>query len=249
MNIKAVKLDIVMPPQDDLLSKIRKSKLSLKEGDIVAVSSKVVSIWEGRVLPIKDWGKKDEIAKREAEKYHISFLGGRKTFFTIKHSVLIRSCGIDSSNGDGYFILWPKNPKGSAEKLLAWFKKEYKVKKIGLIITDSHSIPLRRGALGFALARAGFEPIYDYRGKKDIFNNELKSSQANIADALASSAVLSMGEGAEQTPLAVIRDAPHINFGNVSKKKRPFSSFEVPFDEDVFSVFLKAVKWKKGENP
>ncbi|MDP3996508.1 MAG: coenzyme F420-0:L-glutamate ligase [bacterium] len=247
MNIKAVKLDIVMPPQDDLLSKIRKSKLSLKEGDIVAVSSKVVSIWEGRTIPMLEVTK-DELVKKEADLWLPREKKDRCVMHTITKNFLIASAGIDESNGDGYYVLWPKNPVLSAQKVLKWLKKEYKIRKLGVVVTDSHSVPLRRGVTGFALSYAGFDPLYDYRGKEDIFGREMKFSMTNVADSLAASAVLAMGEGNEKTPLAVISGAPYIRFGKAKNKKK-FSSFEVPLEEDLFGVFLRRLGGKKGGSP
>jgi F420-0:gamma-glutamyl ligase len=104
-------------------------------------------------------------------------------------------------------------------------------------------LPTRRGAIGFALAWAGFEPLYDYRRTKDIFGREFLIEQTNIADALAAAAVLVMGEGKEQTPLAILRDVPHVSSG--PRRKSP-DAFQVPFTEDLFAPLLLKGPWKKG---
>jgi F420-0:gamma-glutamyl ligase len=248
MEIHPIKLAVLKAPQDDLLQKILKSKLTLKEGDIVAVTSKVVSIHEGRCVKASTKGHhgKDVFSKKESEFYlERKYVPGRHAFHTITKGVLIRSAGIDESNGNGYYILWPKDPQASANVLLQWFKKEYKIKKLGLVITDSWSVPLRRGAIGFALAAAGFEPIFDYRGLPDIFGRKLKFSQANVADALAASAVLTMGEGKEQTPLAIIQNAPNV-WANKRVHNKTYTSFQVPLKEDIFYPFFAKQPWKKG---
>jgi F420-0:gamma-glutamyl ligase len=243
-NIRTIRTGVVSAPRDDLLKHIRQSKLSLQEGDIVAVTSKVVGIWEGMTVPM-DSILKDELVKKEAKLWIPRQKGGRHVMHTITMGNLIPSAGIDESNGNGYYILYPRDPYRSARRLLAFFRKEYGVKKLGVILTDSHSTPLRRGVTGFSLAHAGFPPLYDYRGKKDIFGRELKFSQTNIPDGLAAAAVLAMGEGDEQTPLAVISGTPYV-LRRSKKSLRPYSSYDVKLKDDLFGIFLKGVAWRKG---
>ena len=245
MKVTPIKLGKLVPPQDDLLKKIIAAKPKIKEHDVIVLTSKVVSIWQGRCIEI-DSADKDDLARIESEQYiKRDILPGGNRFFTIKEGFLISSAGIDESNANGYYILWPKDLQKTAQKLLIWFKKEYKKKNLYLIITDSHSIPLRRGAIGFTIAWAGFNPIYDYRGQKDIFNRPFKFVQTNIADSLAAAATLVMGEGAEQTPLAIISGAPYIR-KNIKKSRKKFSSFQVPIKEDVYRLFLENENWKQG---
>jgi F420-0:gamma-glutamyl ligase len=246
-SIRTIKTDVISAPQDDLLKHIRQSKLTLKEGDIVAVTSKVVGIWEGRTVSI-DSISKDELVKQEARLWlSRKNVYGRLVMHTITHNILIASAGIDESNGNGYYVLYPKDPLKSAKKLLKFFQKEYGVKKIGIILTDSHSIPLRRGVIGFSLAHAGFPSLIDYRGTKDLYGREFHFSQSNLPDALAAAAVLGMGEGAERTPLAVIGGTDYV-FRKASRNKL-YSTFSVSMHQDLFGVFLKRVSWKKGKGP
>ena len=77
-----------------------------------------------------------------------------------------------------------------------------------MVITDSRSLPLRLGITGLALGYAGFQGLKDYRGTLDIFYRPFKFSRVNIADSLATAAILCMGEGSERQPLALIKDAP-----------------------------------------
>jgi len=87
-------------------------------------------------------------------------------------------------------------------------KQKYSVKYLGILITDSRTIPLRAGITGVALGYAGFRGIKDYRGRPDIFGRKFKVSRVNVADSLATVAVFVMGEGNEQQPLAIIKKAP-----------------------------------------
>ena len=118
------------------------------------------------------------------------------------------------------------------------------------MITDSHSIPLRRGAVGISLSHYGFEPLNDYRGAPDLFNRTMKVSMANVADGLAASAVAAMGEGSESTPLALIQDAGFVTFttGPAKRSRRKFSSFNVPLKQDLYYPFIGSVPWRT-KNP
>lgn len=245
MKIISVKIEIIRPPQDDLLAKIKKVRLRLREDDMVAITSKVVSIWRGRCVLQNSVRDKDTLIEKEADLYlERKYVPGKHVLHTIKNGALVASAGIDASNAGDYYILWPREPQKTAEKLLRWFKKTYRLKRLGLIITDSRSMPLRRGVVGFALAWAGFEPLYDYRGTKDLFGRKFMVSQANIADSLASAAVLAMGEGKEQTPLAIIRGAPRVQ--PPQKKRGKYKSLIVPMREDIFAPFLKKARWRRG---
>ena len=246
MKVVALKLKKLLPPKDDLLAALFVSKLALTDGDVLAISSKVVSIAEGRCVPASSTTK-EKLIQQEAELVfapkELSKWGYQ---FTITQGALVGSAGIDQSNGNGYFVLWPKDPMKSAAKLRTALMKHYKIKKLGVVITDSTSRPLRRGASGFALAWAGFNPLYDYRGTADIFGRLIQVEQANIADSLAAAAVLVMGEGSEQTPIALLRDVPQAVWDTKPVPKGE-PAYVVPLKDDLFASFLTSVKWKKGE--
>jgi len=161
---------------------------------------------------------------------------------TIKENILIPTSGIDESNANGYYILWPEKPFKAAKEIYNFLKEEYKLKKFGVIITDSHTTPLRTGIIGIGLAHYGFNPLRDYRGKEDIFGRKLKMSQTNIVDSLSAAAVYEMGEGAEQTPIAVIEGAGKIEF----EEKDYSKALEININEDIYSPLLKSAKWQKG---
>src|SRR3989338_7092851 len=166
---------------------------------------------------------------------------------TIKNNMIIASSGIDESNSGSYYTLWPKDPKASAELIWKYLKKKFNIRNLGVIITDSRLVPLRRGVVGIAIAYFGFKPLKDYRGKKDIFGREFRMETSNIPDSLATAAVLEMGEGLEQQPIAIISDISQIEF--IDKQFKPNSlddSFEIPQKEDMFYPFLSSVSWKKG---
>jgi F420-0:gamma-glutamyl ligase len=244
MHLYPHKLRVLVPPQDDLKGAIRSLKLSLKEGDIVAISSKVVSIGEGACVPIGSVDKETLIAQ-EADWHRRVLRFRHKHLFTIARGALVGAAGIDESNGHGHYILYPKDPFASAKHLRSWLCKTYKVKKLAVIITDSKSDFLRRGATGFALAWDGIDPLRDYRGTSDLFGRRIVFEMANLIDGLAAAANLHMGETTERTPLVVIRDAPHIVFKNRSAKIADDQLYVQP-EDDLFAPILFRPRWRKG---
>jgi len=257
MLVKAIKTRPLIPPKDDLLSVIKESILlarrslgeggSLKEKSIIVITSKVVSIWQGRCIKMGKNISKEELIKKEADFYidaHNVPPAG-EIMLTIKDNILIPTSGIDESNANGYYILWPEKPFVAAKEIYNFIKKEFKLKNFGVIISDSHTTPLRTGIMGIGLTYYGFNPLRDYRGKKDIFGRKLKMSQTNIVDSFAAAAVYEMGEGDEQTPIAVIEDVGDIEFTEKDFSKP--NPLEISIDEDIYSPFLKSVKWHKGK--
>lgn len=241
MRIDAIRLRALTPPQDSLLAALSKARLRLAEGDIIALASKAVSIDEGRCVPMAG-ASKDALMRHEADWWWRPPRSRYRRIFTIAKGALVGSAGIDESNGAGHYILYPTDPFKSARRLRRALMRAHGVKKLGLIITDSTSLPLRRGAIGFALAWAGLDPLRDYRGTKDLFGRTIEIEMANLADALAAAAVLAMGEGAEQTPAARIRGAP------VSLKERSNKLAQLIVDpaDDLFAPLLWRGQWRRG---
>jgi F420-0:gamma-glutamyl ligase len=190
---------------------------------------------------------KDKLIKKEADFYiDRDKVPGGFVMLTIKKNLLIPTAGIDESNAKGYFILWPKNPYKAAKEIYDFIKKTYRLKNFGVIISDSHCTPLRWGTMGIALSYYGFWPLTDYRRKKDIFGREMEITQSNKADALAAAAVAVMGEGKEQTPIALIEDIDFINFKKFNPEKS--DPLKININEDIYAPLLKAIKWKKGKS-
>ena len=212
------------------------------------ITSKVVSIWQGRCVPIRDI-KKDDLIIQEADFYlPKSFTPGAWCMHTLKDNVFIPSAGIDESNADGFYILWPKNLPSTAKHLWNWLRKKYRVKNLGIIITDSHTVPLRRGMLGISISHYGFNPLKDYRDKPDLFGRLFKMTQTNVADGLAAASVVVMGEGSESTPICIIKDIPWVKFTQKPvKPKKLYSSFEIKTSEDMYYPLFSSVPWKKGK--
>jgi coenzyme F420-0:L-glutamate ligase len=176
----------------------------LPEGAIVAVTSKVVALSQGRTLP-----RASTIAKHLALRKESSWRRKAGAFWiTITQGMFMANAGIDESNANGKLVLLPKDVMAVAHELRRMLMRKHKRKHLGVVITDSRVFPLRAGVTGVAIGYAGFKGARDYRGTKDLFGRKLVHTRTNVADCLASAAVLVMGEGAERTPLAIITGAP-----------------------------------------
>ena len=204
----------VFKENEGLLEFILKYVKNLKENSVLVVTSKIVALSEGRVVEYKNQRQKIKLIKQESD----FALKTKYTWLTIKDGMIMASAGVDESNANGKLILLPKNSFKSAKILREKLKNKFKIKNLGILITDSRLMPLRAGVVGVALGYAGFQGIKNYIGKKDIFGRKLKMSKTDIADSLATTAVLCMGEGREQQPLALITDPP-ITFTEKTNRK------------------------------
>ena len=185
---------------------------SLGECRVVVVTSKVVALCENAVVPIEGTDR-TRLVRDEAELYPDAGADeGHEYGFTIRGDTLIPASGIDVSNGNGSYVLWPPDPMASAQAMRDHLRARHGVDEVGVIITDSAIGLSRWGTLGIAIGHSGFEPIRNYVGTPDLFGRPLKLSAANVAGGLAAAAVLVMGEGAEGTPVAVIEDVGSVTF-------------------------------------
>ena len=246
MKITSIKTKKIIPFKQDIFSILNKHLTEMPEQSILAVTSKIVSICENNVIE-KGEMKKEEIAEWEADFYLPKRQNKYGFALTIKNGILLPDAGVDESNGAGFYIPWPKDPQKSANEILDYLKKRFKRKKIGVIITDSKTTPLRWGTTGVAIAYSGFSPLNDYIGQPDIFGKELRVTKANIMDALAVSAVLVMGEGKEQTPLALIKEIPFVDFQKNHPSRKELKNLNISLEDDLYSELLKSVKLKKNK--
>ncbi len=210
MKVRAIKTRIFREGEN-LLSFIETYFPKPAEKAVLVVTSKIVALSENRTAAIAD---KEKIIKNESQLAIKTPL----VWLTIKDNMVMSSAGIDESNADGKLILLPKDSFAQAQKIRRHFMKKYSLKKFGVILTDSRLMPLRAGVVGVALGYAGFSGIKKYQGQPDIFGRKLTMSQVDIADSVATAAVLCMGEGNEQKPLALISDI-ELSWNNSLNKK------------------------------
>ena len=246
MIVKAVKTHKITTKDDNLLKVLDKYITELHEGSVLAITSKIVSICEGRIVPVKG-SDKDKLIKREAGFYLPKEKNKYNVFLTIKNNRLAVSAGIDESNANGNYILWPKDPQETANQVRGYLTKRFYLQKVGVVITDSITTPLRFGVMGAALSHSGFLALNDLIGTPDVFGKMLKMTKVAVLDGLAASAVLVMGEGREQTPIVVISDIPFVKFQDRNPTEQELNELKIAIEDDVYAPLLKSVNWRKGK--
>jgi coenzyme F420-0:L-glutamate ligase/coenzyme F420-1:gamma-L-glutamate ligase len=215
--------------------------MSLDGGDIIAVTEKIVAKAEDRVVPLKSitpsekalelagiTGKNPRIVElilRESDE--ILRVDDNFIVVVTKQGFICANAGIDQSNIEhGMAKLLPINPDKSAAGIRSALEKKYMV-NLGVVIVDSFGRPFRRGSVGVALGCSGVNALWDRRGEKDLYGKELMVTRVAIADCLASSANLLMGEGMEKTPVVIIKGLNFQGEGRASDLLRAE-------EEDVF---------------
>ncbi len=241
MKIVSLKTEKIVPDHTSIFDVLDKSLPEIKENSILVVASKVVAICEGRVKKIQE-GDEEKLIEEESQFFLPRNSNLYSVSLTITQNTLIATAGIDESNGNGYFILWPKDPEKSAKEIREYLIKKFNLKNLGIIITDSRTTPLRWGVTALGIGFAGFKPLKNYIGEEDIFGRKLVFTKMSIVDNLSSAAAVVMGEGAEQTPLAIIEDIPFVEFTDQEPE-----DIKISIEEDVYSPLLKSAPWKKGK--
>ncbi|GAC1412092.1 MAG: putative folate metabolism gamma-glutamate ligase [Candidatus Doudnabacteria bacterium] len=234
MNIKPIKTKVFKPKQD-LSDFVFGHIPKIKDGSVLVVTSKIVALAQGRIVE-NGPGQKDKWVKKESDQ----FINTKWCYLTLKDGHWCPNAGIDESNAEGYLILWPKDSYRVAEQLRKTLLKRYKIKNLGVLITDSRIFPLRAGVTGVSLGYAGFAGLRNYIGLPDIFGRKLKMTQSNVSDALATAAVLVMGEGNERYPLAVIEKAP-VQF----KEKIKRTELKINPEDDLYLPLFKRLNHSK----
>lgn len=183
---------------------------SLQDGDILVITSKIIALAERRTFTAHNPEEKLEYIRAESSWYERT----KYVHLTIHDRMPMANAGIDESNGNGKCILLPHNSYASAYVIWSQIRQKYHIRHLGIIITDSRTIPFRNGTTGVSLWHMGFEGIRDYRGKVDIFGRPFHYARTNVPDALATSAVHVMGEWDECQPLVIIQD-PFVTYSEV----------------------------------
>lgn len=243
MQIKTYKSHAVTP-QDCLFSLIDAYVPQLQESCILVITSKLVSLCEGSVVHKAHVASKESLIQQSADAFlPCQSKTSHAIQLTIKNRILIPSAGIDESNGNGLYVLYPKDIQRSATSIWEYVRTRDCIEKLGILITDSHTTPMRRGVIGIGLGYCGFKPFHDYRGTPDCFGIPLRVTVSNHLDALAAAAVFCMGEGNEQTPFAVITDISKIEFQSSPPTDEESLQLSIPMEEDLYAPLLQGVSW------
>jgi coenzyme F420-0:L-glutamate ligase/coenzyme F420-1:gamma-L-glutamate ligase len=189
------------------LAPARPSAPSLRDGDVVVVTQKIVSKSEGRIVPIDE---RDPTAKQElvaGESVRILRRRGDLVISETRHGFVCANAGVDLSNvADGTAALLPDDPDRSARRIRAGLRAVLHA-DVGVIVSDTFGRPWRRGVTDVAIGCAGVAAVIDLKGTTDAGGRELIATEICIVDELASAAELVMGK-ARGVPVAIVRGLP-----------------------------------------
>ena len=164
---------------DDLGALIADAAGDLRDGDIVVVTSKIVSKAEGRTV------HQDREAAIDAETVRVVARRGDARIVETRHGLVMAAAGVDASNTPaGTVVLLPEDPDESARRL----RKALRARpgaRVGVVVTDTLGRAWRMGQTDTAIGAAGIAPMVDYRGTQDSFGNSLEDTLAAVADEIA----------------------------------------------------------------
>jgi len=177
---------------------------TLEDGDILAVTSKIVSKAEGRFVKAAD--REDAIT---AESVRVVATRGKTRIVENKLGLVLAAAGVDSSNTpEGFVLLLPEDPDASARALASALRERFGV-TVGVIVTDTLGRPWREGQADAAIGAAGIRVLDDLRGTTDASGRQLEATIGAIADEIASAADLVKGKSGG-LPVAVVRGLAHV---------------------------------------
>jgi coenzyme F420-0:L-glutamate ligase/coenzyme F420-1:gamma-L-glutamate ligase len=208
----------------DLAALIADAASDLRDGDILVVTSKIVSKAEGRVVALP---REQAI---EAETARVVARRGATTIAQTRHGLVLAAAGVDESNtAPGTVVLLPEDPDESARRLRKALQARTG-RTVGVVITDTMGRPWRAGQTDNAIGAAGVLPVRDYRGEADTFGNILEVTVAAVADEIAAAADLVKGKSAG-VPVAVVRGLADL----VTEPDGPGARALIrPAEEDMF---------------
>ncbi|GAA2703280.1 hypothetical protein GCM10010429_08900 [Micromonospora olivasterospora] len=192
---------------DDLAALIATAAPWLRDGDVLVVTSKIVSKAEGRLVDVPADGPERLAARDEvlaAETARVVATRGATRIVQTHHGFVLASAGIDASNVDKTrLVLLPEDPDASARALRAALRERYAL-DVAVIVSDTMGRPWRNGLTDVALGVAGMPAMRDHRGEVDPYGNELQLTQMAVVDELAGAGELVKGK-CDQVPVAVVR--------------------------------------------
>ncbi|TFG26175.1 coenzyme F420-0:L-glutamate ligase [Candidatus Thorarchaeota archaeon] len=235
----------IVKPHDNLVKLIleaeKNSKRRLKDGDIIVIASKIVSVSESRVVNsevVAPSLKAREIASKNGfDPIHVELAIRESTeiiqtdgvLITETHSGLVCNfSGVDKSNApEGKYILLPEDPDASAQRLQDALSKATG-KKLAIIISDTQGRPWRNGSLNVAIGCAGIAPFKYNKGKRDLYGRVLKRSTVCQIDEIAMLAEPLLGQAGQRTPVVIVRGYSYTDSEESAK------DINRPKDEDMF---------------
>ncbi|HEV2888801.1 MAG TPA: coenzyme F420-0:L-glutamate ligase [Frankiaceae bacterium] len=192
-------------PGDDLAALL--DGADLRDGDVVVVTSKVVSKAEGRLVPVTGTPEEREAVRQrlvDAESVREVARRGPTRIVETRHGFVLASAGVDTSNVDeGTLALLPVDADASARRLREALLARRGV-DVAVVVSDTFGRPWRRGLTDVAIGVAGMGALRDFVGQMDSYGNQLSMTQVAEADEVASAAELAMGK-LGGVPVAIVR--------------------------------------------
>ncbi|WP_327290871.1 coenzyme F420-0:L-glutamate ligase [Streptomyces sp. NBC_01198] len=191
-------------PGADLGKLIAATGVELADGDVLLVTSKIVSKAEGRLIRADD-----REAAIDAEAVRLVARRGPTRIVETRHGFVMAAAGVDASNtAPGTVLLLPEDPDGSARRIRAALRDDLGV-NVGVVVTDTFGRPWREGLTDVAIGAAGVAVLDDLRGGQDSHGNPLQMTVTATADELAAAGDLVKGK-ATGRPVAVVRGLPGV---------------------------------------
>lgn len=224
-----------------------------KDGDILVLAESAVATAEGRIVKLSEVEPGQE-AVRYAHRFSLDpremelvllecdevFGGVTGAALTITKGNLSPNAGIDGSNApEGHVVLLPEDAQKSAGQIRRALSDMYGC-RVGVIIGDSRTQPMRLGCVGIALGTSGIVPVEDSRGSLDLFGKPLSITHKAVADNLVSAAQLLMGEAGERIPCVIIRGSG-VRVIDADVPMPLFSSDECMYFSNIRQSFKKDI--------
>lgn len=215
----------LIQPGDDalalLLDKMAEAGLTLRDGDLLVIASKIIAKAQGRQVPLesvrpspralalaRETGKDARLVQLILQE---SVMVSRKRLGVLvtQHRLgfVSANSGIDQSNiedGDESALLLPLDPDATAGEIHRAIQEQLGI-QAAVVISDTHGRPFRAGNVGVAIGAAGLPAVKDLRGRKDLYGRRLEITRQAYADLAASAAHLLCGEADEGYPVILLR--------------------------------------------
>ncbi|MEV6688085.1 coenzyme F420-0:L-glutamate ligase [Streptomyces sp. NPDC053429] len=191
-------------PGDDVARLIAAAEPGLRDGDVLLVTSKIVSKAEGRI--VRADSREEAI---DAETVRVVARRGALRIVEDRRGLVMAAAGVDASNTEpGTVLLLPEDPDASAAAIREGLREALSV-DVGVVVTDTFGRPWRSGLTDVAIGAAGVRVLDDLRGGRDAHGNPLSATVVATADELAAAGDLVKGKAAG-LPVAVVRGLPHL---------------------------------------
>jgi len=193
-------------PDDDLAAAVAGAAPWLADGDVLVVTSKVVSKVEGNLVQVPPGMDRETARQRaiDAESVRVVARRGPLRIVETRHGWVVAAAGIDASNvAADALVLLPADADASARRLRSRLQELLGV-TVAVVVSDTFGRTWRDGVTDVAIGAAGLPALVDLRGEVDAHGNRLETTQVAVVDELAAAADLVKGKLAG-VPVAVLR--------------------------------------------